>query len=657
MSPLSLVLAAVGLLAGAALVSLLLGRTPRAGTMLAALGAVGGGAVGLAGALRALSGAPVEVTVPWSVPGGALVVGLDPLSAFFLVPLFLLGALGAVYGRAYLGARVGPAAAFNGLLVAMALVLLARDALVLLVAWEVMNLLAFVLVTVDHHEADVRRAGWVYLLASHLVVVCLLMLFLVLGSRANGALDFAALARGWRGANAGLVLTLALVGFGVKAGVVGLHGWLPEAHAAAPSHVSAVMSAVLVKLGLYGLLRVTLLTPPGVAFSLVLMTLGLLGAFVGIALALGQRDLKRAFAYSTVENLGLILFGFGLGTWGRARGDLALATLGFGGALLHVWNHAAMKGLLFLGAGSVLHGAGTRDLERLGGLWGRMRWTSRAITMGAVAIAGLPPLNGFSGEWLLYRGLTGATHAAGSASALLAMAGAAALALVGGLAALAFVRVVGVALLGTPRSEDAAKAHESPAAMLAPMAVLAAVCVASAVAAPWLLRALAPVVALLGAGGEAEVAQAARLATPVALGSLALFVALALALALVRRSTRGAPREETWGCGYAAPTPRMQYTARSFAELVGTRALPRWLRVPVQVRAPKGPFPAPGRLASTQVDPFTRGVYEPLFARLDDRFARLRFLQQGNLHVYLLYVLATLVLGLAWVALWGGPQP
>lgn len=657
MSPLPLVITAVGLLASSALAALVLARAPRAATLLAVLGAVVGGGLGLVGAVQALGAPPAEVAVPWSVPGGALIIGVDALTAFFLVPLFTLGALGAVYGRAYLGPRAPPAAAFNGMLAAMAVVLLARHALPLLVAWEVMNLLAFVLITVDDDEAEVRRAGWIYLLASHVVVVALIALFLLLGTRAGGAWEFAAFARGWQGVNAWPVLTLALLGFGVKAGVIGLHGWLPEAHAAAPSHVSALMSAVLVKLGLYGLLRVMLLAPPGVAFSVVLMSLGLLGAFVGIALALGQRDLKRGLAYSTVENLGLILFGFGLGSWARARGDLPLAALGFGGALLHVWNHAAMKGLLFLAAGSVLHGAGTRDLEQLGGLWGRMRWTSRALTLGAVAIAGLPPLNGFSGEWLLYRGLADASQGAGSAPALMAMAGAAALALVGGLAALAFVRVVGVALLGTARSEAAAHAHESPAAMVGPMLVLALTCVGSAVAAPWLLRALAPVLATLGAGAAPETARAAGFATPVAELSLALLVALGLAWALVQWSAGRAPREETWGCGYAAPTPRMQYTARSFAELVGTRALPRLLRTVVRVHAPEGAFPTAAQLASAPADPLTRDVYEPLLTRAGDRFARLRFLQQGNLHVYLLYVLATLLLGLAWVALRGGFAP
>jgi formate hydrogenlyase subunit 3/multisubunit Na+/H+ antiporter MnhD subunit len=653
MTPLQLALAGVGAIAASGGLALLLGRTPRAASSIAALGAVAGGACGAWAALAALAGGwKGELSASWTIPGGAFVVGIDPLSAFFLAPVFALGAACAVYGRSYLGPRPVPAASLNLLVAAMALVLLARHALVFLVAWEAMTLLAYLLVTADHGDAEVRRAGWVYLIASHVAVIALVALFLALGDRAGGALEFSAFARAPRAspAHAALLLALALLGFGIKAGVVGLHVWLPEAHAAAPSHVSALMSGALIKLGLYGILRAASMAAPGAWFGVTLMALGIAGALLGIGLALYQRDLKRVLAYSSVENVGIVLVGLGLGFWARAHGDAALAAIAFAGGLLHVWNHAAMKGLMFLGAGSVLHGAGTKDVEQLGGLLRRMPWTGWLTIAGAVAIASLPPLNGFASEWLLYRGLARVGVAGASPSSLAAIAGAAAVALAGGLAALCFVRWIGVVLLGAPRSERAARAHESPAAMTLPMAVLAAACAAGALAAPRLVSLQGPLLAELAGGDLTDVAAAARLLDPIALGSLALLAAIATATALLLWRVRRAAAIATWGCGYAAPTPRMQYTGRAFAELASARVLPRWLQPRLREQRPSGVFPTAARFASDATDPLTRGAYEPFLARWGDRFARLRFVQQGNVHVYILYILAAAVAGLVWTA-------
>jgi hydrogenase-4 component B len=642
MTPLAIVLAGAGTIAAGGLLALVLARAPRLGALAGAAVVALGCGVGLWGALAGLlEGTAGELAAAWQVPGGALIVGLDPLSAFFLVPIFGLGALAAIYGRGYLGARPLAAGWLGLLLAAMALVVLARHALLFLVAWEAMTLLSYLLITVDDEAADVRRAGWVYLIAGHVALVALLALFLALGTRAGGALDFAALAAA--PAPAGF-LVLALFGFGIKAGVVGVHVWLPEAHAAAPAHVSALMSGALIKLGLYGLLRVALFVPPPGWLAVTLMVLGVLGALIGIALALSQRDLKRALAYSSVENVGVILLGLGLGFWLRGRGDAALAAVAFAGALLHVWNHAAMKGLMFLGAGSVVHATGTRDVERLGGLLGRMPWTGRAMIVGAVAIAALPPLNGFAGEFLLYRALGEVGGSADAAAGLAAITGAAALALVGGLAALCFVRLTGVALLGAPRSDAAARAHESPPLMTLPMVALAAACVAGALVAPALVAGQSALLAELGAGAAPAGALAPLVTVEAAfLGAVALFALLVFARA------RRAARAETWGCGYAAPTPRMQYTGRAFAELVTARALPRWLRPRALVHAPEGVFPRAADLATDTTDPLTRSVYEPLLVRSGDRFARLRFLQQGNVHVYIVYIVTTVIVALGWV--------
>ncbi|MBI4511035.1 MAG: oxidoreductase [Deltaproteobacteria bacterium] len=652
MSPLDLVLVAVGVVAGSGLASIALVRAPRLATFIAALGAALGGIAGLLSAIVVLrSGFTGELAGAWQVPGGGLVIGIDPLSAFFLAPLFVLGALAAVYGRSYLP-RAMAAALLNLLIATMVLVVIARHALLFLVAWEAMTLTAYLLITSDHGDALVRRAGWVYLIASHVGVIALLALFVTLGARAGGALDFAALASAWQAPSGGSpgILLLALLGFGVKAGLVGLHAWLPEAHAAAPSHVSALMSGVLIKMGIYGLLRLTCLVPPGAWFGLALAVLGLLGALLGIVLALYQRDLKRVLAYSSVENVGVILTGLGLGFWARARGNSGLAAIALGGALLHLWNHAAMKGLMFLCAGSVLHGAGTKDVEKLGGLLGRMPWTGRAMIVGAVAIAALPPFCGFTGEWLLYQAMAQIGTRDAATASLGAMAGAAALALVGGFTALCFVRLVGVVLLGAPRSEQAARAHESPLAMTLPMAVLAAACVASALAAPTLVSAQSSLHGQLGTATAEDVAAAADLLAPLVVISAAIMGAIALVGLLLGWRVRRASLSETWGCGYAAPTPRMQYTGRAFSELLATRALPRWVRATLRVHPPCGLFPGAAKLATDTTDPLTRSAFEPFLVRCGNRFARLRFLQQGNIHVYLLYILATAIGGLGWVA-------
>ena len=361
----------------------------------------------------------------------------------------------------------------------MILVLLARTTVLFLVAWEVMSVAAFALVTFEHEKEEVRRAGWIYLIAAHIGVAALLAAFLLLGSQA-GSLDFAAFEHldTLTPSSANLVFILALIGFGTKAGLVPLHVWLPEAHPAAPSHVSALMSGVMIKMGIYGLLRfASFLGEPAAWWGVCLAVLGLFSGLVGISLAVSQRDFKRALAYSSIENIGLIVFSLGLGLWGMSERQTSIAVLGLTAALLHVWNHSAMKGLLFLAAGSVLHGTGTKDFERLGGLMRRLPWTSTAILVGSVAISALPPLNGFVSEWLMYLGLLKCGLTETGLIGLASLLSVSILAIIGTLAVITFGRIVGVALLGTPRSDQADHAHEASIWMLGPMMVLAVVCI------------------------------------------------------------------------------------------------------------------------------------------------------------------------------------
>ena len=664
----TLLLAALCVLVASGALAFTAARARRLASAIGAAGAFGACAAALLPTLRVLLGGAAEpARAAWGVPLGAFVVEIDALSAFFLVPIFVLGGLAAVYGRAYMqGAdakrSLGPSIfAFNVLLASMALVAIARNGVLFLVAWEVMALSSYVLVTFDHEEAEVRRAGWVYLIATHIGTMALIAMFVLLARNA-GSYDFAAFdaAAPLTPGTGFAIFILAIIGFGAKAGLVPMHVWLPEAHAAAPSHVSAVMSGVLLNMGIYGIVRtLSILGPARPYWGPTLMVLGLLGAALGIALALYQRDMKRALAYSSVENIGLVALGLGLGYWGASSGRPEVATLGAAGGLLHLWNHTLMKGTMFLGAGSVLHATGTKNLERLGGLLHRMPRTGAAMIAGAVAISGLPPMNGFVSEWLLYLGLIRggiAPLGAGGAPGVAMLLATGVVSFIGAMAALCFLRLVGIALLGEPRTAEARTAHESSWWFTAPMGILLLMSALIAVFP-------APVVAAVArAGGSIRGSAALSLPdAPLAtLGEVNALVWGAVFLgwtifALLRKG-KPASRDATWGCGYAAPTPRMQYTARAFAELFGVKLLPESLRPRFSPAVPMTIFPEPRACASTCEDPLTRSVYEPLFASAGDRFARLRWLQQGLLHLYVLYILIVVLLALAWVSfrMWSG---
>jgi hydrogenase-4 component B len=671
----TMLLAAVGILAVSGLAAMATSRTLRLSTALGVGGAVLGSLLGLVPALATLAGhAPAPVTGRWLHElGGSFSVALDPLAAFFVVVILVVTGLAAVYGGAYVQSfagrySVGAALCFFNLLSAsMVMVALARNGVLFLVAWEMMAFTSFFLVVFEDDKDSVRRAGWVYVVATHLGMGFLITLFVLLCQGGN-SLDFSEIVTdGVRPVYMkNLLFCLAVVGFGIKAGFVPMHVWLPEAHAAAPSHVSAVLSAVMVKMGIYGILRtLTFLGAPEPWWGPFLLILGLAGALFGIAMAMIQRDLKRALAYSTVENVGLILLALGTALWGLANDLPLMAALGIAAAFLHILNHAFMKGTLFLAAGSILHGAGTRDLEKLGGLLKRMPWTGTAMIVAAVAISGLPPLNGFVSEWLMYIGLLrGGIKYFAPPDALAALLAVGFLALVGGLAAICFVRLAGIVLLGNPRSAAAGHAHESPAAMTIPMTLLACLCIGVALVPSFVIAGLAPAMDQIFGQGPGQTMT--WLHDPVngvsllsiGLMNLAIWAAIAVATwglwSLYRRY--GAVASGTWGCGYVMPTPRIQYTNRSFTETMADHLLPGPLRPHTAATTPQGLFPAPGSFGSSCPDPMSDKVYQPFFRKWADRFARLRWLQQGKLPIYLLYLLILVVLGFAWVSLrsWGG---
>jgi formate hydrogenlyase subunit 3/multisubunit Na+/H+ antiporter MnhD subunit len=648
------------------LAALILSRFPRLASTVGASAAVVGALIALTPTLRVLlDGGRESQVLPWDAVHGRFHVELDPLGAAFLLPILALSVISAVYGAKYLMAHRhkkslgAPWFFFNTFIAGMTLVVIARTVLLFVFAWEVMSLTAFFLITFEHEDAGVRRAGWVYLVAAQLGVAFLLAAFMILGNHAR-SLEFAAFASATTlsATTAGAVFVLTLIGFGAKAGVVPFHVWLPEAHPAAPSHVSALMSGVMIKMGLYGLLRVlTFLGQPAPWWGITLAVTGMITALVGISVALYQRDIKRILAYSSIENMGLITLSLGVGFWGQATNRPIVATFGMAGALLHIWNHSLMKSLLFLAAGSILHATGTRDVEQLGGLMKRMPWTATIMTLGSVAIAALPPLNGFTGKWLIYLGLLHSGLSTAGDHGLTALLAAGLLALVGGLAAVTFVRLTGIALLGSPRGETADHAHESSPWMVAPMVLLAASCLAMALMPFFALDCVAQVLRQLQGSHHAltgnayqqtrELLLSVGIFSAWLLGVIGIMSALLAALARASSSVEAA----TWGCGYLHPTQRMQYTGQSFAEMSTQRILPGFLRPRHTRKPPEGLFPAPGDFASHRPDPLCERVYEPLFARWARRCAQLRILQQGQVNIYLTYVVLAVVLALAWTSL------
>jgi NADH:ubiquinone oxidoreductase subunit 5 (subunit L)/multisubunit Na+/H+ antiporter MnhA subunit len=425
------------------------------------------------------------------------------------------------------------------------------------------------------------------------------------------------------------------------------------------------MSGILIKTGLYGLLRLlTFDRPPAAWVGLTLAGLGLLTAFVGIAMALQQRDIKRVLAYSSIENMGLIAFSMGLGLWGMAQRLPEVALLGMTGALLHIWNHALMKGLLFLSAGSILHGTGTKDMERLGGLLRLMPLTGGTMILGSVALAALPPMNGFVSKWLMYMSLMKYSVATETAGSLMAHFGVGLLALIGGLSVVTFVRLTGIVLLGAPRDKTVTHVHESSMWMIGPMLLLALLCLVMAVIPLWTAGLFGGVLQqILGWDGmqfspDLE-GPSASLEIAGSINAWTLLAVLTLTAVLWARTRRFVgPQASTWGCGYVRPTVRMQYTGRSFVEMIAEHLLPRFLRPRTRREPPDGLFPE-GKAAfeSQSPDPVDQKVYAPFFCYWADRFSRLRILQQGKVHVYLLYIMFMVVLALAWASIrtwfWG----
>ena len=551
------------------------------------------------------------------------------LELLFAVPIAAIGLAAAIHATAYIhGEERKHAPRFWGFfvstLLSMAAVILAGGlfevwSLGFLVAWEAMALSSAGLVAFDSTKKSVRKATWIYLLACHAGVAALLLAF-----KATDA---------WS-----LAFFLAVIGFGLKIGFPPFHSWLPEAHPAAPAPASAVMSGAMIPLGFYGLLKFLFGTAGAEILTAgwTFLVLGAIGAVGGILFAMAQSNLKKLLAFSSVENMGIIAIGIGLGCLSSETKHIS--ALCIGGALVHVLNHAFLKGALFLGAGSILRQTGTLDLDRMGGLMRRMPFTGTLFTLNAIGLAGLPPFNGFIGELAIYIGAFAMIATGNTALVIAGFVAAVALALSGGLAVAAYAKAIGGALLGLPRSREAAEATETPHRMWIAMALLTLLSVAMIPASICFLHYYADAYATATLTGAA-----------IAGGALA---ALTIALLLLRRFAcpRGGivAKSPTWDCGYHAPTARMAYTATAI-----TQPLVDFFRRALRTRKYLIPFkgapenPTDAAIATETADAALASFWRPAFTAAARLFQRAHLLQNGSLHLYILIVILAVLTLLA----------
>ena len=629
-------------------------------TLTALLGAAAA-ATGVAGML----GASWAVDVDWLVPLGGLALEMDALTGLFVALVGATAVPASLYAIGYTGRERRGCLAYLVFVAAMLAVPLAANVMTFALAWELMSLASYVLVLdgarAGREPAASAHAGWVYAVMTHAGLACMLAGMLLLTAWTGSArfADWTAAAPALGAGARSLAWALLALGFGAKAGGVPLHVWLPLAHPAAPSHVSALMSGVMIKLGIYGLLRASFvwLAPALPWWGATLLLVGAISAVAGVLYAIVDRDLKRLLAFSSIENVGIVLVGTGAALTFAATSMAGLALLALAAALYHVVNHAAFKSLLFMAAGGVLHGTGTRDMEALGGLIKRQPWTAACFLVGAVAIAGLPPLNGFVSEWLMFQALLQNVLLPQPSLNLVFALAIAGLALAAGLAVACFVKAFGITFLALPRSDAAAAAHEAPVTMRVAMVATAVACAALALGASSIVPALAVVAATLvpapppvtlGAWLTLEVSgEFASLSMPAVALALAggiLLPVLLLAVARVRPRPR---RYETWACGRVLQTARMEYTATAFADPF-TRVFDFFYRPVKRLDIDRHPesrfFVRRIRYENPTRFIVDEWLYRPVGRLLRAAARRVAVVQSGSPNLYLAYVLAALLL-------------
>lgn len=690
----------IGLLVLGGLFSFVARRRARLSVALAYALSTAGSLAGIIFGVSALMGrVTLDVNLQSaSIPALDFSLHLDALSAFFIVVISTISLAVSVFSITYMKEYIGKydvgvvGLLYNFFILAMILLVSGGTSFVFLFCWELMSLISYFLVVSDHRDAKVRQAGFIYIVMTHIGTLFIIAAFLLL-YRETGSFSFAkAAALGPTLAPAlktGIFLLVTL-GFGTKAGIIPLHIWLPKAHPAAPSNVSALMSGVMLKTAIYGFVRVVVQILGGgpVWWGVLVLALGAVSALLGVMYALMEHDIKRLLAYHSVENIGIILMGIGAALIFMGYGLPQVGMIALAAGLFHVFNHAVFKALLFLGAGAIHYATGTRDVEKMGGLLRRMPWTGFFFLIGSVSISALPPFNGFVSEWLTFQSLLMLGSAPGSTA--LKIAGpvfAASLALTGALAAACFVKAFGIQFLAQPRSAAAAGAEEVPASMRVGMAVLAVISFVVGVFPASIIRLLSPVTAALvgaesvlpalgsyrwlsvslrldgfsgaGAGAGAGAVGAATTgaaAAPSAIGSVGalspllvlglLVIAFALIYLIAKRVGRGGTVrvDETWNCGMEL-TPQMEYTATSFSKPI--RIIFRRILFPtreVEKEYLLKPYFTSRIVYKGAIKPvFEDRVYRPLTGIFLKFSAKMRFLQSGSIHLYVGYIFVTLV--------------
>jgi len=584
----------------------------------------------------------------------SLAFRIDGLTAFFLLAIFAVCLLAAIYSFHYMNntekaLRTAISYFFFSLLTAaMALVVVADNMITFLLSWEIMSLSSFFLVVYDYQTPGNRKAGYLYFIFSQVGAMFILSSFGILyGQTGSFGFDTTGLSH----TSKMLVFVLAFIGFGSKAGVFPFHVWLPHAHPAAPSHISAVMSGVMIKTGIYGILRMySILDLHTPAAGTMVLVFGMISGILGVVYALGQHDLKRLLAYHSVENIGIILIGIGIGMIGVGAGNPTMAVLGFSGGLLHVLNHAIFKSLLFMGAGMVLHKTGTRAIDALGGLLKNMKVTGVTFLIGSLAISGLPPFNGFVSEFIIYLGSFRGI-AAETPIFVLSLLAIISLAVIGGLALACFTKVVGVVFQGEPRSRVAHEVDEKGPAMLIPMVILAGACAVIGIyPGAFMFMTLKGVAALGLDVGPISMEPYARMSANITLGATLFLAALLIILVLRRIVFHGKTigRSGTWGCGFTQPTARMQYTGSSYAASILEFFKPA---APLEETHPpvKGLFPKGTHYHSQVHDIIELHMNRMVVSPVLWLFDKLRWIQHGDIHLYIGYILLAIVVLLFFV--------
>ena len=652
-------------LAAAALPLARVARGPFAFYLLCTLVAV---VAAVSGALALRNGEISVASVPIGLSEGGVRLRLDALSATFTVIVNVAAALASLYALGYGREETEPARVlpFYALfLLGMNLVLVADDAFSFLVAWEFMSLSSWALVLRKHEEEENRRAGALYLVMAFIGALALIFAFGVMAAPAGNYLFDAMRAHALTPLAAAVVLLLVLVGAGSKSGIVPLHAWLPPAHAAAPSHVSALMSGVMTKVAVYGFIRIVfdLMGAPAPWWAMIVLALAGATTVLGVLYALMQHDLKRLLAYHTVENIGIIYIGLGLALAFKSHGLARAAALAATAAIFHVFNHSVFKSLLFFGAGSVQNASGTRDMEHLGGLIHRMPLTALTFLVGCAAISALPPLNGFVSEWMTFQAILLSPNLPEWGLKLLVPAVGALLALSAALAAACFVKAFGIAFLGRARTRAAREAEEADRFSLAAMLALAMLCVAAGIFSGFFIDSLAPAIGqIVGERMPVQTSQPWLTLVPVAesrssyngllvflfITFTGFFTAFFIHALASRKVRRGPP----WDCGFPDASPATQYTASSFAQPI------RRVFGTVVFRARDHvEMPPPGSMQAARFDvdlhdPIWDTLYAPAVGSVAHAAEKLNRLQFLTIRRYLSLVFFALVLLLLVLALW-----